>query len=203
MKQTFKEYIQEAITKEKAQELFGKELFGELRNKTERDTDFEKDVLNQIKKFVSSNKPTHELYSFLKILRDSKVHFPDILKPDAKIVYRGSGIPHEEIPDYSKLKPQLKNKTSVYIINNFTYYPKGEIQSFTKKFKIAADQFSMSTHIRNTPIIYEVQVDDDFVMSSELMNIINKNVALNKEYEILHVSNKPLKCKLYILNPDI
>lgn len=194
----FRELL-EKISKSKAEELFGQELFGELRGLQERDTEFEKKVFSEIEKFINSNKKSKEFVKFMKLLRDSKIHFPDVLKTDAKTVYRGSTIPSEELSEYLNKESIKKFGKNVIEIPNYTYYPKGQVQSWSKNTKVVLRDFALSMNMKLIPVMYETKVDDDFIFSTKITNFIAMYSGYPKEYEIIRVSDKPIKTTLYII----
>ncbi len=191
---SFRDYLDEAISKDKAQELYGKILFGDLLEKGERDTKIEERIYKLMQEFVLGKGMDRYFLKFLKELRDAKVHFPDVLKPDAKIVYRGSRIDKhilENLTDGKTFKGEYQKF-------NYIYEPRGKIQSFTTKFSVAISEFFQEYEADETPIVYEVKTDDDFLFSSKIMNMLNQIVRLDPEYEILRISQKPLKCNIII-----
>lgn len=193
----------ESISKEKSKELYGKYLFGELLNKSERDTKLESKIYLLLKQYIQESEINDRFINLLKELRDSKVHFPDILKPDANVVYRGSVIDlHKEGIDLQDAKFEKRLKWNFYIINNYNYKSQNKLQSYSTSFKIAhnfAYNSEATSHNKNAvPCIYEVKVQDDFLFNTYITNLIAKKVGHNPEDEIIRLSNKPIKAKLYI-----
>lgn len=175
-----------------------KVLFGNLKRNKERDTQTEMLLFRTIRSFINDPKPDikRKTATALTMLNALKKHYPNDLIPKAKVVYRGTKVNYNT---YEKLKldPTLSRRKWVTLLH--TYQPMSKIQSWSTKKKIAeffAEKISSSPN--DFPAILMVIVDDSFIMTSKLMNLIANATSIGSEYEILRLGNKPIRVAIQV-----
>ena len=176
-------------------------LFGDMKGDEESDTNIERETFVNIRNFISSPGPhsRSDVYVALERLKKYKDIYPDDLKPDARVAYRGTSI------EKSKLRKLCNNYRHSYTYEDeaeyhqipFKYKPQSMVQSWTTKIEVARK--FMNENNGKIPIIVMARVDDDFILSSSLTNDITQTIfGYNEEYEIIRVSKKPIKATLLV-----
>lgn len=202
---------------DKCVKLYGKELFGSMFGK-ERDTENEKDILFQIKRFtvMGFGKMLSKKFveNILK-LRDCMSVYPDILQPEG-IAYRGTKI---------KLGTLIKNKNKLNKSGEFqfAYKPKAIIQSWTSSYDVALEFANkhggdnneledIMSHLNgltsiedkidflesetnlldmNIPVVYSHDATpDSFLFKSKYFSSLSE---IDSEDELLRIDNSPIK----------
>ena len=192
--------LYEFDTKAVADRDFEKVLFGDLKAANEPDTEKENNIFKAVRYFIKNANRINksEAYDALKYLEQFKDVFPDDIVPKADTVYRGTGINIDQLkPLFKKYKSRniipFDHSGYVRMAENFSYRPKSYIQSWTTSFKVAEDFADDSSGF---PVIYMTDVDDSFILNSELTNKIAQYMNIHKESELIRITSKPIECVL-------
>ena len=190
-------------TENKIEDEFGKYLFGGYKN-LEKDTPVESDLFNYLEEYFTQNKTIPPKY--VKKLKELKSKFPDVLKPDRrdKTAFRSTVVyEHEPL-----IKFIMKNKAKAkkfgadgIILENYTYSPKSEMQSWSTSMS-AAERFTPMNHGEGgyaakkgmVGILLETKINDDFIFNTDFTN----DVGYSDEYETFRISKAPTKCTIYL-----
>ena len=195
--QVISEDITKPITKDDIENVF----FGNLKKSSEADTQIETELYNIIHQYIRSS--THfkkrKLADALKFLKGIKNDYPNDLIPKAKIAYRGTAVNDEA---YEKVKNHGKRRKR-WVFNwlevDFTYKPQNELQSWTTDFRTARTfAILQSNFFKQRPAIIQAKVDDDFILTAKITNLIFKLYSKGEEHEIFRVSNQPIKGTLIV-----
>lgn len=204
--------IIEAMSKDKVLQDFEKIFFGDLKKSPERDTSVEKEMYKAIYNYVEYPSFEHKklAHDSLTHLLQIKQYYPDDLIPKAKIAYRGTQL---GLGAYKKIIAQNKIDGNGWLNLDKTYKPSSVIQSWSTKKNIAGI-FALNRDMWITelgdlkynpkdpsvryPGIISVNVDNTFVLTSKLTNLMSKLVHGDKEYEIIRVSKAPINGKVLI-----
>lgn len=205
--------IIEAVSKDKALQDIEKVFFGNLKKSKEQDTEVEDVLYAAVRNFIENpyiENKRNALHA-LRYLHDLKPYYPNDLIPKAKIAYRGTQVKEahylkaangEHISrtnkgtDVDKLKEWLELETM--------YNPMSEIQSWTTDKSIAIG-FATKNHLTGSyqgnypyPAVMMADVDDSFILTAKLTNLISRVLHAGDEHEIIRVSEKPIKVKMLI-----
>ena len=183
---------------------FQKFLFGDIKSANEKDTKLEKEIYDIIKDYMFNNTKERNAAAkdVLDYLHQYRNVFPDDLIPDSDTVYRGTNVT-DEFYHFMAREHQLEDdeRSGKVDFNNINWYktdyvykPKSFIQSWTTKFRVA-EQFS-GDHTNS--VILEAKVDDDFILSTALSNLISKDAGQGEEHEIIRISGNPINTIAYI-----
>ena len=213
------------VTKKDQQEcfdIFESFLFGDERNKPERDTRKEVAIYNDFEQFISGNLVKQSKTSIIKAMKQlqkCKGIFPKDLQPKTNVLYRGSRM---KIKDVEKLKSTNVNffKFGDWVKIEGRFNGRSEIQSWSTDKNIAvgfafsdgATEFtfgSMKNIIsgelsgfngpNTVPIIYEIQpVDKNLLFNTSFTNFFSKMIINAKESEVVRLSNSSIKAKIYM-----
>ena len=198
--QVISEDITGPITKDDIENVF----FGDLKKSSEKDTEIEHQIYDYIRQYINVadeyKKPN--LIQILNHLKELKPHYPEDLIPKAKVAYRGTKV---KPPIYRKIWKQFKVgkfDADKFYEYEFVYRPKSSIQSWSTSQKVA-DRFAYASNdFKNErlPAVIKVKVDNDFVLTAKITNLISQTIpGLNDpEHEIMRVSNHPIEAKILI-----
>ena len=186
----FREYLCEKETKASCKEKFEKWIFGEFRGK-EDDTPKEDYMWERLMTFISYNSHSSKLKKDFEILQDCMPYYKEALKPNAKIVYRGTSMTANKIKSI-KWTGEWKN----FWVGDYVYKPHGIVQSWSTEWKIAEGWNDFSNH--NYLVTLEAKVDDSFIFNADFLNKIDKATGISPESEIVRVGKQPIKTRIYI-----
>ena len=180
---------------------FGEYLFGTYRNLPEEDTERESEIFNSLKKFVKSEFGRDLEQDFLNTVKDLKQvkdEYPEILKPNVNKIWRLSTTSVEELVNLN-IKEMVENNNIFEMdgrplidMGETTYKANSTVQSWT------SDIGSMLTHINWPPsLIYEWDISstDNLLFNSNFLNQLSMDLHNKSEYEVIRISNEPIKVK--------
>lgn len=195
--------IEEDIKKSDIENVF----FGNLKNSPERDTDIEGKLFSLITDYVENSDMAdrNKIFKALQDLQKLKPYFPDDLIPKAKYAYRGTKVlPNVYERILRERRGDIRENDSFYFFN-FTYKSRAKIQSWTISRAVAEDfaagSFNYHDKVNpNLPAIIKVDINDDFIMSTKITNLINMiEFGMDKlEYEIFRISDKPIQSRVFV-----
>jgi GNAT superfamily N-acetyltransferase len=204
---------------------FGKELFGDQFGGHEKNTRLEDEYVKLINQFGDNEFGVginSKLVDAIYNLKKCASQYPEVLIPDAEIVYRGSYLP---------LSFFIKNGLKISQEGiDYTYTPRTPIQSWTSDEKIA-EQFTgvvdinfgklskefIKHHLKGLkaednfflnilpkkeyastpiPVVYVTKSNEDFIFKHKYFNILTGE----NEDEVIRVSSNPIEVKLKV-NP--
>ena len=186
-------------------------FFGDLKGSSEKDTDVEAELYKIVAYYIG-NSDDADRGRMVKIFNDLqrlKPYFPNDLKPDAEYAYRGTKVMssiYQSIYDDVVLDRGTDiNRNHGWFYHYFDYKSRALLQSWTTDLNVAED-FSgrdfrnFHDSVPSLPAIVKVDVDDDFILSTKITNLINdREFGMDDfEYEIFRISNKPIKAMLFI-----
>ena len=194
---------------------FEQVFFGDLKKSGEADTEVEQRTYDAIEKFIKYATPENKAVakSFLNGLKDIAKFYPEDLIPSADVAYRGTHLTKEDYDEFYEVMANMKNPPEwVTVDRHFMYNPKSNIQSWTTKHEIAAifaakggfykdaymrRSFAMSLS-RKYPAIIQADVNDEFILNTKITSLVNNALNQTNEYEIMRVSNDPIKSKIIV-----
>ena len=160
----------------------------------ELDTSWEDNLYFKLKTWVSSSGIDVANY-FAKnkeLLQTLAKEFPSVLQPPiGKIAYRGTSIKINSLKNafikkqYTIIKVGGKE---VFRFKNLEYNPNRKSQSWTVDPKIAFKFEGRANNEDSIHVVYATKVNNDFIFSSELLNIIFD--ASENEKEVVRVGGK-------------
>lgn len=181
-------------------ERFGDILFGSVRNLPEKDTQYERKVYNRIDQWVAGDfmdgSSQADVVHIMQELRELKNEFPDVLKPDATLLYRG--VNSDRIKSLGLKKEDFKQKGEFMVSKrSVVYKPRSFIQSWTTSAMKAYDFVDM---IRASyAVIYKVQFkEDDLLFNSKFLDVVGNM----DQDEIIHIGNDPINAVVMIYKND-
>lgn len=198
--------LNEEVTPDDIQKVF----FGDLKGSPEKDTEKESKLFNSVEDYIDQATPGNRVKAekIISDLMSLKQYYPADLVPNAKVVYRGLNLSDDKKNLYvDVLKDNIKNLryNRWYKLTDFQYTPMTNIESWSTKRNVAAafaanrnedpDSFD---YREGYPVIMMTTVDDSFVMSSKLTNMMSYRNFQSKEFEILRVSNSSKPCTLLV-----
>ena len=131
--------------------------------------------------------------------------FPNDLKPNSNIIYRGGIVSNEEMS--KKILDIVNTRNQEIIEIPYTYKSKSNIQSWTSDIDVGwlfanksnySKHYKKRNHNKDIPVVIAANLDNTFILSSKLTNLICKHFNANLESEIIRISDDPIKCKIYI-----
>ena len=196
--------IMESKVSDKCADAFGQELFGEFRGKREKDTDLERSYIQLLRYFVGDNKKHPTLKKALLHLKDCMKEYPEVLKPDKNILFRGTKMKLDLLSkyvkaDFSLLKTRKSFAGKLYCVfdKSYVYKPRYEIQSWTTKPEYA-EAFATG---HDDPVIYELFANPkEILFNTTFLNKVSKSEGLEEEYEIIRIG-KNIKVKAWVRVP--
>jgi hypothetical protein len=207
--------IMESKVTDKCIDDFGKELFGDFLNKKEKDTDIEARYFEKIWDFVADNDKHPKLKSALIHLKKCTKDYPEILKPDSNVLYRGTVGREDlikkhyikslkEVEAFLKMpKKKIGDNTYVLLEKSYSYKPRHEIQSWSTKI-YKAEEFtpggksSDSDEWDAPKVVYQATSSDkDLIFSTKFMNKIAKKALGDTEYEIIRIGG-PINVQVWL-----
>lgn len=194
--------IQEAKVSQDCIDKFGEELFGNFLGGKEADTEYEDYVFKRVEDFVDGGGNQSQAKKAFMDLKDCMKDYPDILEPPSRTLFRGTKI--RELPNNLNLSKfddmrkilKLPHKDHHVVFKNYTYKPRGEIQSWTTSRKIA-DEF-VGEHHGYGGVLYASFPKSELLFNTSFMNKISIKKLGSSEYEVVRISKKPVKCILYL-----
>ncbi len=124
-------------------ERFGKILFGDLRDKAEKDTPYEKGVFGEVVdwatgEYMNGEINRNNINRIIDELRELKHEYPDVLMPNANVLYRA--VDPRRLRDMSLYRDDFEPAGN-YMITKKTvdYKPRSYIQSWTLSPNKAVD----------------------------------------------------------------
>ena len=160
----------------------------------ELDTSWEDNLYFKLKNWVSSSEIDVANY-FTKnkeLLQTLAKEFPSVLQPPiGKIAYRGTSIKINSLKNAFIKKQYTIVKVGgkeVFRFKNLEYNPNRKSQSWTVDPKIAFKFEGRANNEDSIHVVYATKVNNDFIFSSELLNIIFD--ANENEKEVVRVGGK-------------
>ena len=160
----------------------------------ELDTSWEDNLYFKLKTWVSSSGTDVANY-FTKnkeLLQTLAKEFPSVLQPPiGKIAYRGTSIKINSLKNAFIKKQYTIVKVGgkeVFRFKNLEYNPNRKSQSWTVDPKIAFKFEGRANNEDSIHVVYATKVNNDFIFSSELLNIIFD--ANENEKEVVRVGGK-------------
>ena len=160
----------------------------------ELDTSWEDNLYFTLKTWVSSSGIDVANY-FAKnkeLLQTLAKEFPSVLQPPiGKIAYRGTSIKINSLKNAFIKKQYTIVKVGgkeVFRFKNLEYNPNRKSQSWTVDPKIAFKFEGRANNEDSIHVVYATKVNNDFIFSSELLNIIFD--ASENEKEVVRVGGK-------------
>ena len=160
----------------------------------ELDTSWEDNLYFKLKTWVSSSGIDVANY-FTKnkeLLQTLAKEFPSVLQPPiGKIAYRGTSIKINSLKNAFIKKQYTIVKVGgkeVFRFKNLEYNPNRKSQSWTVDPKIAFKFEGRANNEDSIHVVYATKVNNDFIFSSELLNIIFD--ANENEKEVVRVGGK-------------
>ena len=160
----------------------------------ELDTSWEDNLYFKLKTWVSSSGIDVANY-FAKnkeLLQTLAKEFPSVLQPPiGKIAYRGTSIKINSLKNAFIKKQYTIVKVcgkEVFRFKNLEYNPNRKSQSWTVDPKIAFKFEGRANNEDSIHVVYATKVNNDFIFSSELLNIIFD--ASENEKEVVRVGGK-------------
>ena len=160
----------------------------------ELDTSWEDNLYFKLKTWVSSSGIDVANY-FAKnkeLLQTLAKEFPSVLQPPiGKIAYRGTSIKINSLKNAFIKKQYTIVKVGgkeVFRFKNLEYNPNRKSQSWTVDPKIAFKFEGRANNEDSIHVVYATKVNNDFIFSSELLNIIFD--ASENEKEVVRVGGK-------------
>ena len=160
----------------------------------ELDTSWEDNLYFKLKTWVSSSGTDVANY-FTKnkeLLQTLAKEFPSVLQPPiGKIAYRGTSIKINSLKNAFIKKQYTIVKVGgkeVFRFKNLEYNPNRKSQSWTVDPKIAFKFEGRANNEDSIHVVYATKVNNDFIFSSELLNIIFD--ASENEKEVVRVGGK-------------
>lgn len=167
---------------------FGEVLFGDFRDKKEKDTKHEKKLFKLLRNWIGlGERADGELTRALKYLLANKEEYSDILEPTKNTLYRATLI---KLPIAAK-----HGLTKVGKKATVTYKSKSEIQSWTTSVQKAEDFADSALEPDEHEIVVILSAKfpkKELLFKHTFLNKIGANFGYN-ENEIIRVSNKPKK----------
>ena len=160
----------------------------------ELDTSWEDNLYFKLKTWVNSSGTDVANY-FTKnkeLLQTLAKEFPSVLQPPiGKIAYRGTSIKINSLKNAFIKKQYTIVKVGgkeVFRFKNLEYNPNRKSQSWTVDPKIAFKFEGRANNEDSIHVVYATKVNNDFIFSSELLNIIFD--ASENEKEVVRVGGK-------------
>lgn len=191
---------------------FGEILFGDFRNKGEKDTSYERKVFDLLLGFMTaeSGKNLDKLFiDNAQYLKDLKEYYP-ILEPNekGKVFYRGADMERSKIEklaeksDFEKISSDKRLKEYIKFDKKITYSPHAPVQSWTINFEVATEftgQFG-SEKEDAIPVIFKSKLDkDEMLFDFTFLNEVAKKKVLGwKEYEVLRVDKSSVDVEVMV-----
>lgn len=178
-------------SKENCKKKFEKILFGTFFKNKETDTKTEEQFFEELRTFLESNRISTKLKTAFDGLMDCKEYYKRILKPDDKIVYRGTVISNIQ---NKKIKWKTQRLFDTDLSGAMIYYPHRKIQSWTNDFE-GALEFAIGSEMDGlgTVAVLEAKVDEDFIFNAAFLN----KLTSFDESEIIRVSKEPIAVKVH------
>ena len=158
----------------------------------ELDTSWEDNLYFKLKTWVNSSGTDVANY-FTKnkeLLQTLAKEFPSVLQPPiGKIAYRGTSIKINSLKNAFIKKQYTIVKVGgkeVFRFKNLEYNPNRKSQSWTVDPKIAFKFEGRANNEDSIHVVYATKVNNDFIFSPQLMNIIFKH----EESEVIRVGSK-------------
>lgn len=187
------------ITKDDIEKVF----FGSMKG-TEKDTEIEKRIFAIIVEFIEgyghASYAKNDAFQVLKHLQSLKNVYPNDLIPKAKIAYRGTGVKSDYYEELFTMYPDEVPSSKIYE-QDYVYHPRSALQSWTTNIQMASDfALGNAVSIGFPEAIIKVPVDDDFILTTKITNMINKKALtrMSGEDEIIRISKQPIKGKLLV-----
>lgn len=194
------EDISRPITTDDIEKVF----FGDLKNAGEKDTEVENEIYAALDEFIDGLEMTEAKPKLLKILKNLhrlKPKYPDDLIPKAKVVYRGTSASEQIYKSLILAKDDIRADGEYNY--SFMYHPRSEIQSWSTSKRVAKIFAELNAFgVTETPAIMTTAVDDHFILTAALTNMIRRkslgHVVSGDEHEIIRISKEPMKTKLTV-----
>lgn len=189
--------MKQIITENKCIKKFGNYLFGEFKDfykkEMEIDTDDERAIFRELWKFARGDfergKVTKKFIKAIKELQKCASQYPQILQPPPRKLYRGTAINIDEFKNNYVKPKKIKNN----VVNNYSYSPRSEVQSWTTD-RYIAEKFLNEWHDPSEGtlgcILTVDKPDNSFLFNPDFMNLLYSN-----EDEVLRIG-KTIKCRL-------
>jgi hypothetical protein len=193
---------------------FGKILFADQLGGDEKNTNIEDKHLDALYNFTDSDfgRDTNPyLIKAVNNLRNCMDMYPEVLKPDGEMVYRGTCAPvswfinNGAIPTKKSPQPyEYRSKNHVQSWTNDSYVAgefsgKHNLNDFCRLNKVNYDDAeSMIPRISKTriPVVLEYKATEkDFLFKSKYFNILSD---ISDEHEVLRVENSPIMVMAYL-----
>lgn len=197
---------------------FGQVLFGSARGEYEKDTAYEIEIYRKVYSYFSGAGMLHDskmdkIEKAFNELLSVKDYYPDVLSPVSDLrgfIFRGVPLDNKVIIDKFQ-KTGLLNPLNYEVISgnravarNITYVPRHYIESWTIDPSFAKKMGSQGSE-NDDYILFETKSynSKNFLFSIEFTNLINVTLLgkIEEEYEILRLSNSPLKVNAVINIP--
>ena len=160
----------------------------------ELDTSWEDNLYFKLKTWVSSSdSETAKYFAKTKVLLQTLAkEFPAVLRPPiGKMAYRGTSIKINSLKNAFIKKQYTIVKVGgkeVFRFKNLEYNPNRKSQSWTVDPKIAFKFEGRANNEDSIHVVYATKVNNDFIFSSELLNIIFD--TSENEKEVVRVGGK-------------
>lgn len=184
--------------------------FGDLKGSDEIDTEWEDLVYYELMQFIQNANPGNKAsaHEVIVDLHKVKGKYPDDLVPNADIAYRGTQLTPAMYKQIIESNPTFEHGwTSI----PYTYSPRSSIQSWTTRQEVAIGfatigrydgdfQTSVTSYTEQypCPAIIKVAVDNDFILSTEITNMMSADKHTVSEFETIRTSGSPIQGKLLI-----
>ena len=198
--------IMESKMSDKCIDDFGNELFGEYRGKKEPDTKIEIRYFDKLWGFVDNNKKHPKLKTALMHLKECTKEYPEILKPDSNIIYRGAAAKDDLkkklfITNLKSLEKflsyptkNIKGQKWALVDKSYKYNPTFEVQSWSTKISVAENftpgggSYIGAMGFSKAMVIYQAKVGEkELLFNTKFMNKISRDTIGSNEYEILRI----------------
>ena len=188
--------------------------FGNFKNRTEKDTEFEGELFLAIREFIRIASPGNKAraQTILKQIQTIKHKYPNDLLPDPKhkFAYRGTQLPSSKYAELLSQVVQYRGYKNKWIKIPYTYTPRSPVQSWSVSLKVAAafaangndypDSIEYTPYNSKyaTPAVIKIPVNDAFVLNAKLTNALAKVYLGSIEHEIIRVDNTPVSATLLV-----
>lgn len=193
------ELIMESPASNPCIDKYGHILFGDFRNKSEKDTKKEKEAFTLLKRFLKNSHGKALESDFLKTLENFKKcikQYPDILLPDSTLLYRGTSLTKTDIfdviydfPKGKKAARKFALSSEWYLLGKHKYVSSSPVQSWSTSFVTAAD-FARNKD-DGVVLVGNIQ-KRDLIFNSKFLD------SITGEDEIIRISKSPIECETYL-----
>ena len=210
------------------QQKYGKILFADHERFKQKGTGKEKNTFIENDKFANAldfvttnfgDKITKDIIKTFEALLKSKKYYPEVLDPgNPKEVLRGFTLTHKlnkqkydetlKVAKTLKYANRLVNQRKFdgikYVIlpKQMTYKPRTYAESWTVSEQIASGFSAMGYNRKANPPSASVIISCKPPKNELLFNPEFTNTLSYKEFEVIRLSNKPIKCTAYIAQKD-